>query len=319
VGRDNPVLDVGLGLWSMRSTAAAPAPLPALYRELQDDARLAESLGFHSLWLSEHHFWYDGWCPSLLVAGASALAATTRLHVGTGVFLAPLHDPGHVAAVGLALERLAPGRFELGMGTGYRPDELAAFGVARSERGKRLDALLDRLADAWADGGPSIWLGGLSERALRRAGRRGLSLFLPSTMRLPQLREAIDVARAAADEAGTHLARVGMLKNAWIVDDADDEAAVRRAIGEASREYGGAWWELQGSVGFEVPELLDAQVARAAETALVGSADDLVAGLAELADAGVDLVALHVALDTTRPTYRAMMSRIAADVLPRLS
>jgi alkanesulfonate monooxygenase SsuD/methylene tetrahydromethanopterin reductase-like flavin-dependent oxidoreductase (luciferase family) len=304
----------------MRSTAAAPASIPVLHRELQDDARLAEELGFHSLWLSEHHGWYDGWCPSLLVAGAAALAVTERLHVGTGVLLLPLHDPARLAAGGRAIERLAPGRFELGMGLGYREPELDAVGVSRTQRGRRADAALDTLAEAWGDGGPRIWLGGIGERSLRRAAERGLALFLPSSMRNDQLLSVLARAREAAAAAGVELGRVGVLKNVWLTDgSAPAEQAARAAIAESGREYGGSWWDLRGRRGFEAPELLDEQMARAAETALVGPPAALVAGLRELEELGVDLVALHVAADWSRPAYRDAMRRIAADVLPELA
>ena len=46
-----------------------------LYQLLQQDASLAEALGFHSLWLAEHHFWYDGWCPAPVAAAAAVLGA----------------------------------------------------------------------------------------------------------------------------------------------------------------------------------------------------------------------------------------------------
>src|ERR1700733_3287964 len=115
-------MKVGLGLWTMRSTAAFPASWPTLYEQLRADARLAESLGFHSLWIAEHHFWYDGWTPAPLVAGAGAPAAAT-LHVGTGVPLLPLRDPTRVAAQLAFLDRLSGGRFEHGVGIGYRASE----------------------------------------------------------------------------------------------------------------------------------------------------------------------------------------------------
>ena len=91
-------MEIGVGLWTMRSLAGAPGASPALYRALREEAALAEELGYHSLWIAEHHFWYDGWCPSPLVAAASALAATTRLHIATGVNLAALRDPDELAA-----------------------------------------------------------------------------------------------------------------------------------------------------------------------------------------------------------------------------
>lgn len=306
-------MKVGVGLWQMRSTAAAPASFPILYRELREDALLAEELGFHSLWLSEHHGWYDGWCPSLLVAGATALAATTTLHIGTGVFLAPLHEAERVAAAGQALERLAPGRVELGLGLGYREEELDAVGVSRRHRGRRLDRALDRLTETWPGGTQAISLGGIAEKTLRRAADRRLGLFLPSTMSPAQIAEAVAVGRAGGG------GRVAMLKSAWLVDDEAGERRARSAIGDATKEYGGAWWSLRGVVGFEAPDLLEAQATRAATTALVGTPTQVVAGLEELAALGVDTVVLHVASDFTRPAYRESMRRIASDVLPHVA
>jgi alkanesulfonate monooxygenase SsuD/methylene tetrahydromethanopterin reductase-like flavin-dependent oxidoreductase (luciferase family) len=312
-------LDVGVGLWSMRATAAAPASLPVLYRELQEDARLAEELGLHSLWLSEHHFWYDGWCPSLLVAGASALGATSTLHVGTGVFLLPLHEPDRLVATGLALEQLAPGRFELGVGIGYREPEIDGLGISRRDRGRRVDHALESFGTSWADGGPRVWIGGIAERSLARAATRGLSLFLPSSMRLSQLSEVIERAREGAAAAGIPLGRIGVLKNAWVTDGSP--AAARQmndAITTNTREYAGSWWMLQGQLGFTVPELLDKQMSRAEETAIVGPPEHVAESLRELAGIGVDLVVLHVSADFTRPAYRENMRAIATDVLPLL-
>jgi alkanesulfonate monooxygenase SsuD/methylene tetrahydromethanopterin reductase-like flavin-dependent oxidoreductase (luciferase family) len=314
-----PAVDLGVGLWSMRSTAAAPASLPVLYEELQADARLAEELGFHSLWLSEHHFWYDGWCPALLVAGASALGATSTLHVGTGVFLLPLHEPERLAAAGRALEALAPGRFELGVGLGYREPELDGLGISRKQRGERVESALHAVGEAWAAGGPRIWIGGIAERSLRRAAEHGLSLFLPSSMRLGQLQQVIARARDAAAEAGMAVERIGVLKNAWVTDGSAAEA---RRIGEQiasnTREYAGSWWLLQGERGFEVPELLDAQMDRTVETAVIGPAEAVAASLRELEGIGVDLVVLHLSADHTRPAYRENMARIATEVMPML-
>jgi alkanesulfonate monooxygenase SsuD/methylene tetrahydromethanopterin reductase-like flavin-dependent oxidoreductase (luciferase family) len=314
-----PSIDVGVGLWSMRSTAAAPASLPVLYRELQEDARLAEELGLHSLWLSEHHFWYDGWCPSLLVAGASALGATSTLHVGTGVFLLPLHDADRLASAGLALERLAPGRFELGVGIGYREPELDGLGLSRRDRGKRTEHALDTVSAAWADGGPRVWIGGIAERSLRRAADRGLSLFLPSSMRLGQLQEVIAGAREAAAEAGVLIGRIGVLKNAWVTGgSAAEKQRMGEQIASNTREYAGSWWMLQGQLAFDAPELLDKQMERATETAFVGSAEAVAGSIRDLAEIGVDLVVLHVSADFTRPAYRDNMRAIATDVLPLL-
>ena len=304
----------------MRVTAAAPAAPEVLYRELIEDARLADELGLHSLWLSEHHGWYDGWCPSLLVAGAAVLAATERLHVGTSVFLLPLHDPVRVSAAGRTLRQLAPGRLELGVGLGYRDAEFDAVGVSRRKRGRRADMALDLLSNEWAGDGACIWIGGFGPPALERAASRGLSLLLPSSMRPAQLRDAIERARDAAAGHGTAIARIGMLKDAWITDgSAGAERAARAAIGWHVGEYGGAFWALNGQPGFEVPQLLKKQVSRTAEMAVVGSSAEVAEDLHALEEVGVDLVILQVAYDFARPQHRDQLQRIATEVVPALT
>ena len=81
-------MDIGIGLWCLQSTATNPRSFGRAYQELTEDARLAEQHGIHSLWLSEHHGYYDGYCPALMPAAPAALAATENLQVGTGVLLA---------------------------------------------------------------------------------------------------------------------------------------------------------------------------------------------------------------------------------------
>jgi hypothetical protein len=94
---------------------------------------------------------------------------------------------------------------------------------------------------------------------------------------------------------------------------------MEQAVSSNIREYAGSWWELQGQLGFEAPELLDRQMARSVETALVGPAEEVASSLRELAGIGIDLVVLHVSSDFTRPAYRENMRTIAADVLPLLA
>jgi alkanesulfonate monooxygenase SsuD/methylene tetrahydromethanopterin reductase-like flavin-dependent oxidoreductase (luciferase family) len=292
----------------MRSTASAPASFPVLYRDLQEDARLVEELGFESLWVAEHHFWYDGWCPAPIVAAASALGATTRLAVGTGILVLPLYEPGRLADAVRALEGMAPGRFRLGVGLGYRDAELDGFGISRRTRGRRVEQALDVLAEAEA----RVWIGGIAERSIRRAVERRLPLFLPSSLRSGQLRELVERAREAA---GSTLGRVGVLKDVWLTAPGEDEAEVRLRLTEQVREYAGSWWMLRGRLGFEAPELLDAQMKRSQETALVGPPDAIRAGIGELEDAGVDLVVLQVRLDANRGAYREQLRGLAAEVL----
>ncbi|HET6507001.1 MAG TPA: LLM class flavin-dependent oxidoreductase [Baekduia sp.] len=312
-------MDVGLGLWTMRSTAAAPAAHATLYADLLDDARAAEALGFHSLWLAEHHFWYDGWCPAPLVAAAAVLAATRRLHVGTGIHLLPLYDPVRARAEVAWLARLSGGRFEHGVGLGYRAAEYDGFGLSRTVRGRRMDAGLDVLAAG--DGAPApIWVGGMAAPALQRAGRRGLNIMLPSTLRLEQAAEAIATVREHAERAGRTPGRIGIMKYTWVTDgtaaDRDRAVAANRAF---TREYTGSWFPLRGRPGFSAPDLLEAQARRTVDTGLFGGAEEVAEQLAGFAALGVDLAVLHLAGDGRRPRRAETMARIAEHVVPALA
>jgi alkanesulfonate monooxygenase SsuD/methylene tetrahydromethanopterin reductase-like flavin-dependent oxidoreductase (luciferase family) len=317
------VVDVGLALWSMQRTQAVPRPgWPQLYAELQSDARFTEELGFDSLWLAEHRFWYDGWCPQPLVAAAAALSATSSLTVGTAMHLLPQHDATRSAQTFYGLQALFGDRFELGVGLGYRDEEYDGVGLPRNRRGRLMDAALDELAarrPAEASR-PKIWVGGMAPAAIRRAASRGLSLLLPPTLSSAEILAVTENAGRVATEAGHPPGRVGMVKDVWITDGtAADKAQHVASLDHHYREYAGSWWMLRGSLGFAQPDLLDKQMKRTTDTAAIGPLDQVVHELAELVGAGVHTLALSISSDVTRGRYRDQMELIAAKVLPELT
>lgn len=100
------------------------------YADALDEIELADRLGFHGVWLVEHHL-MSGYShlskPDLMLA---ALARrTARLRLGLGVIPLPYHHPVHVAERIGTLDVLCGGRLEVGIGRGFSPQEYAAFGV----------------------------------------------------------------------------------------------------------------------------------------------------------------------------------------------
>ena len=85
--------------------------------------------GFESVWFSEHHFrpvWSHNSAPDLTLAAVSQ--RTSRIRLGIGVVLAPIHHPLHVAARMATLDILSHGRVDVGLGrTGY-PYQLTPYG-----------------------------------------------------------------------------------------------------------------------------------------------------------------------------------------------
>ncbi len=306
----------------MQRTHAVPHPgWPQLYTDLRHDAILAERLGFTSLWVAEHRFWYDGWCPQPLVAAAAALGATQRLTVGTAMHLLPQHDPARSAAAFYAVRSLFGERFELGVGLGYRDEEYDGLGLRRDRRGRLMDAALDELIARRPHGSPppSVWVGGMAPAAISRAAQRGLSLLLPPTLSPDEIVALAAHAEKIAADAGHAPGRLGMVKDVWVTTGgpAEREAHLTR-LHAHYREYAGSWWMLKGELGFSRPDLLDRQMQRTEDTAIVGPPQRVVDELAQLVAVGVRTLALSISHDVTRDRYREQMALIAAEVLPRL-
>ncbi|MFI6335807.1 LLM class flavin-dependent oxidoreductase [Streptomyces sp. NPDC050535] len=86
---------------------------------LRDTVRLAqdlEALGYHRIWVSEHHGvpGVAGSAPTVLAAAVAA--ATRTIRVGTGGVMLPNHQPLIVAEQFGVLESLFPGRIDMGIG-----------------------------------------------------------------------------------------------------------------------------------------------------------------------------------------------------------
>ncbi|MCP8894604.1 TIGR03571 family LLM class oxidoreductase [Shinella daejeonensis] len=109
------------------------------FRQQVELAALAEQLGFAAVWVRDVPLngpWYPeafGHPDPFVMLGTIA-AATSHITIGTAATVLTLRHPLHIAKAAISLDRLAPGRFVLGLGSGDRREEFAAFGENSDNR-----------------------------------------------------------------------------------------------------------------------------------------------------------------------------------------
>src|SRR5438105_1975332 len=111
----------------------------------------AETLGFDSVWVNEHHFHqYGGLMPSLPTMLAALSQRTSRVRLGTSVVLLPLHHPVVVAEQLAMVDLMSGGRVEFGVGRGFVAHDYEVLGMTYQDAQDRLMESLDLVREAWS-------------------------------------------------------------------------------------------------------------------------------------------------------------------------
>lgn len=123
----------------------------SVYGRWLEQIDAAESLGFDSLWVTEHHFrHFGGMMPSPSIILAAAAQRTKRLRLGAAVSILPMHNPLRIAEEFAMVDQLSSGRLNFGAGRGMHPTEYTVFGYDWNNAQKRLPEALDIVIRAWS-------------------------------------------------------------------------------------------------------------------------------------------------------------------------
>ena len=198
---------------------------PQPYRQTIELAQAAERAGFDSITLGQHHFMAGVVSDPFAVLTAIA-THTTRLRLGTCIYLLPLHHPLHVAEQVATLDEISGGRAVLGAGVGWSPHEYSAYGASTSERGARMEEALSILRRVWTEEDvahqgrfwsfpeltlhprpiqrprPPLWVAGVAPRAVERAARLGDLWLCDPVQTRPEVERLRNVYRAACATLG---------------------------------------------------------------------------------------------------------------------
>src|SRR5580704_9486005 len=114
----------------------------------------AESLGYESVFIVEHHFTGFGQVSATLNLLTWIGAKTSTLRLGTAVIVLPWHNPVLLAEQAATVDLLSGGRLDFGIGKGYRYNEFAGFCVSMDEADARFNECLDVIIRAWTANEP---------------------------------------------------------------------------------------------------------------------------------------------------------------------
>jgi len=124
----------------------------AAYKNVLEQAILADQLGFHSIWTVEHHFLEEfSHCSNPEVLYGAIAARTKNLRIGYGVRLIPkpYNHPVRTAESAAVLDLLSDGRVEFGTGRSATRTELEGFGVDPHETREMWSEGLEHIVACW--------------------------------------------------------------------------------------------------------------------------------------------------------------------------
>ena len=235
------------------------------YAEALEQIRFADTLGFNTCWLVEHHF-REGrsHCPTPEAVHGALSQITSNLRLGFGVTLAPFGftHPARIAEKVATIDVLSGGRVEWGVGRST-PMEQLAFGVDRDSSKAQMVEAVRVVTQMWRDEyfeyasetfsmprrmvtpkpvqdpHPPAWMAATSMESSQMAGALGLGLLSFSIMQpIHQMGKLIAGYRAAqADQtpvADTVNNRAACYTLVHCVDDEDQL--------DTNRAWESVWW-----------------------------------------------------------------------------
>lgn len=254
-------------------------------------ARLAEALGFDSVWLGDHvvapasaiegdtngrfpSAWDEEVYDPLVLLSALA-QVTERVALGTAVLVAPYRHPLVAAKLLSTADRLSRGRIVCGVGTGWLEAEFRALGLSPEqfrERGAVTDDYIRAMKEAWLNTGPSRYTGDYVQF-------RDVGTF-PHPVQTPH------IPLWAGGNGRRALRRAARLCQGWIARDLDP-GALSSAVAELRRLA-----ERDRRDPEEITVALSLRLtlrerAAAGATALDGTAEQIIAALGEYRAAGL--------------------------------
>ena len=297
------------------------------FREFVERNVEAESLGYHSTFLVEHHFTGFGQVSASLNLLTWIGSRTTTLRLGTAVMVLPWHNPVLLAEQIATLDLLSDGRVDAGIGKGYRQREFEGFAVPMEEADARFVECLDVMMKAWTSDTPwshkgtywqyddiiveppsvqkphpKLWMGAGSPRSIKQVAEYGFNMLLGQFDSFETIVEEVNLFKSEVEARGRVFdpMSVAVARSVNIVDSQseydqaiDNRVAARRRTQNLARRS----------------DFVDTREEAEFGT-IYGSPDHVCEKIQDLRDAGIEYILLN------SPAGISTLRRFAKEVMP---
>jgi alkanesulfonate monooxygenase SsuD/methylene tetrahydromethanopterin reductase-like flavin-dependent oxidoreductase (luciferase family) len=326
-------------------------PLDRLYQGRFELGAAADEAGFFCYHVAEHHATPLGMAPSPGVFLAALAQRTKRIHVGPLVYLLPLYNPLRLVQEICMIDQMSGGRFEIGVGRGVSPFELAYYRVPFMESREMFEEALEvvvaglrsqrlthrgnyyRFDDVpielmpYQKPSPPFWYGAATPDSIKFAARHGMNVVGNGTnamlrQSMEQYREGLAKNKGGGTDLNPQITepRRGAIRHIYV---AADEREVETVAKPSYRAYYNnitkLWRDFYTTPthGF-TPDL---EIARKNEVALAGTANevtDLAGRFFE--ESGCNYLVLSFAWgNLSREAARGSLERFATEVMPHFA
>jgi len=297
------------------------------FREFVERNVEAESLGYHSTFLVEHHFTGFGQVSATLNLLTWIGARTTSLRLGTAVIVLPWHNPVLLAEQIATLDLLSNGRVDAGIGKGYRMKEFEGFSISMDEADARFEECLEVMLKAWTSDTPwshqgtywqynevvveppstqkphpQIWMGAGSPRSIKQVAQLGFNMLLGQFDSFEMIAEEVALFKSEVESLGRvfNPMSVAVARSVNLVDStAEYDQALESRMAARRRTQNLALR----------PDFQDTRDSAEAGT-IYGSPDQVSEKIQALHDIGIEYVLLNA------PAGISTLRRFAEDVMP---
>tara|TARA_B100001146_G_scaffold224751_1_gene243902 strand:- start:1182 stop:2168 length:987 start_codon:yes stop_codon:yes gene_type:complete len=297
------------------------------FREFVERNVEAESLGYHSTFLVEHHFTGFGQVSATLNLLTWIGARTTSLRLGTAVIVLPWHNPVLLAEQIATLDLLSNGRVDAGIGKGYRMKEFEGFSISMDEADARFEECLEVMLKAWTSDTPwshqgtywqynevvveppstqkphpQIWMGAGSPRSVKQVAQLGFNMLLGQFDSFEMIAEEVALFKSEVESLGRVFdpMSVGVARSVNLVDStAEYDQALESRMAARRRTQNLALR----------PDFQDTRDSAEAGT-IYGSPEQVSEKIQALHDIGIEYVLLNA------PAGISTLRRFAEDVMP---